>query len=716
MIVSKKNKKKYISSSQQRDTQSKDRGIDGIDLENLVSQMMGNSISDDSKRKKKSDNDKKKVYDTRKSDRTQNNQGHIRNKRNNDFTASAPYNFIPFTQKVHSLEEKEQISHLGMSEELNSGVIKYEIEAQTPIFIDDGNGEFHKNQYGEYSISGSTMRGLIRSNVQILGLSSIEDDIDNYELMYRNVAGRNYEIDRKKYKIIMGEDQIPVPDGKKGKQMSVVKNVKAGYIYNQNGTYIIYKTVKDKIHNEMGEMNYYILSERKIVNEYQQYEQCKSKDKYKNKDKFAYNFFLTDNDKRMQHKIDFPFIEEDRNGRTHYKGEESKAYKPYFEEISYEIKNIKDVIAVDSPECYEKKGYIISSGKMNEKKALYIIPQIDKEKEAIEISPEDIRAFKIDIKKRESKLKNFGGREFFDLPKEGELKPVFYIEVNGDKNEKKRLYFGFTPRLRVFYPKTIQDGIPDEHKLRKLDYAKSIFGYVDETGKKNYKSKVSFSDAVITNSPGEMEQVQYIMGEPGPTCYMNYLEQDGDETTTYNSEQFCLRGVKQYWLKDKVEPSQEIENKEMVSTMKPLPEKTKFVGKIRYHNLTEEELGLLLWSIRLEESSWMNVGKAKAYGYGAVKINIVYAKEIDLKKAYSLTKLCLDPYTDIEIDKKINAYKSIINQTLEGKNIDNHLSVKTLLAMKDSKKILPKTGYMSLDDYKSKNKLPKVQDLVDLKD
>lgn len=687
--MSKKNKKRNTYVSQQDKSQNNDVGIE---IGNLASMMMGNNFASSSKTQKKTDNNDRKKS-------TNNSKSNMTATSSNRTVAFAPYNFVPFTKKVHLLKKDEKISHAAVSEELYSGVIEYEIEAKTPIFVDNGNGGFHKDQYGNYSIPGSTMRGLIRSNVQVLGLSSMGEDIDDYELMYRNVAGRR-DKDKIVYSNIMNAGTATFSSGNKVQQMSVLKNVRAGYIYNKNGSYIIYQTVMDKIDNQMGKMNYYVLSERKIVSEYAQ---CK------NKNEFSYKFFLTDDNERMQHKIDSPFVRrKDQEGEIHYIGRKSEKYKPYFQEVSYEIKNIKDVIAVGELDCYEKKGYVISSGKMNKKKAIYIIPQVDKTKEPIKISEKDIRAFKIDIEKRANKLKNFGGREFFDLPKEGELKPVFYIQLNG------RLYFGFTPRLRLFYPSTIKEGMPNVHKSSKLDYAKSIFGYVDKDKKESYKSKVSFSDAVIVNSTSEMKEKKYILGEPSPTCYMNYLEQD-EYGTTYNSDGFCLRGMKQYWLKKEVDPPQQIKNEAVASTLSPLPVHTKFRGKVRYHNLTKEELGLLLWGIRLEKSSWMNLGKAKAYGYGAVKINIISAKNMDIEKAYSLTEFYLNPYKDIEIDEMINTYKNSINKTLKEQKIDDFLSVKTLLAMKDAEKILDisKTKYMSLDEYKQKNILPKVTDLVD---
>ena len=451
VIVGKKNKKRNTSASQQGKSQNNNGGVD---IGNLAFMMMGNSMDSSYKAQKKTNNnDRKKSVNNTKSNTTVTS--------NNRTMAFAPYNFVPFTKKVHLLKENEKVSHATVSEELYSGVIEYEMEAKTPIFVDNGNGKFHKDQYGNYSIPGSTMRGLIRSNVQVLGLASMGEDIDDYELMYRNVASRR-DRDKIVYNNIMDAGTAVFSSGKKVQEMSVLKKVRAGYIYNKNGTYIIYQTVIDKIDNQMGEMNYYILSERKIVEEYAG---CKDKNN------FLYKFFVTSDNERMQHQINYPFVKStDKKGKTHYIGKKSQTYKPYFQEVSYKVKNIKDIIAVDYPDCYEKKGYVISSGEMNEKKAIYIIPQIDETKETIEIPEKDIRAFKIDIEKRANKLKNFGGREFFDLPKEGEIKPVFYIQ-----SEDKRLYFGFTPRLRLFYPSTIKKGMPTVHKTSGLDSARCLY-------------------------------------------------------------------------------------------------------------------------------------------------------------------------------------------------------------------------------------------------
>mgnify|MGYP000143356245 FL=1 len=96
-----------------------------------------------------------------------------------------------------------------------------------------------------------------------------------------------------------------------------------------------------------------------------------------------------------------------------------------------------------------------------------------------------------------------------------------------------------------------------------------------------------------------------------------------------------MRGVKQYWLHQSAGENVGLNNnKNITSEIHALPEKTVFVGKVRFKNLTKQELGLLLWAMRLERDSQMNIGKAKAYGYGRIALNIKSAKKINLQSAY----------------------------------------------------------------------------------
>ena len=643
-----------------------------------------------------------------------------------DFYVGAPYNFVSFSNQVYQYPEGKLTAHNDMNQELSTGEISYEITAVTPIFVDDGNQEFHTDPEGRYSIPGSTLRGLIRNNVQILGLSGFADDIDDYALMYRNVAAG---LEQDRYKAVLGADTIPLNTGAKNKQVSVLKNVKAGYVKKEGGKYYIYRTAVDKLQDNYGEMNYYPLSEWKIIEEYLGLE---------DKSKFSYAYFRQGGKNMLQNEFS-PFHKKPgKNGKVQYEGTDNRYYVPYMKEISYELRNLKDVTAVGAPGKYSRKGYVVSTGKMRQKKVIYIIPEIDRKQEPIQIPDRDVEAFCIDYKKRENKLpgayKSIRDKvqkeqicSIFNLPEEGETKPVFYICLAG------RLYFGFTPRLRLFYDHTIREGLNPCHRKSVLDYASAMFGYTDDGKKKedlgpgrggSYKTKLSFSDAVIESmESGQLcAREDVILGEPSPTSCLNYLKsKESGAPATYNRRNFELRGVKQYWLHEKVASRETTsDNQNVASGVHALKAGVKFRGKVRFQNLTKDELGLLLWSMGLNPESRMNVGKAKSYGYGQIQVHILEAKEIDLKKAYGTADLSLDPFRPIKVEETVKFYKDTVNAILGSGSIDDMPHIREFFAMKDSA-LIPdneRTRYMTLDDYKEQMQkrnqimLPSVAEVV----
>lgn len=611
----------------------------------------------------------------------------------------APYNFVSFSKKVYSYEDKDLHAHNEVSEALHSGEITYQITAQTPIIVDDGKQHFYKNANGCYAIPGSTIRGLIRNNVQILGVSSFWDDIDDYAIMYRNVANGK---EKARYNKVLGSNQIAVQGKGKMTKVSVLQNVKAGYIRQENGCFFIYQTCVDRIKKEYKDMNYYVLSERQVV------------DDYLSRGTFSYPAFVKNGKSCMQHNF-AQFDKKSVNGRVHYIGDKNKNYKPYQMPVSYEVTGEKNVTKVGVPGQFSREGYAVSTGAMNEKKAIYIIPAIDKGKEKIRVPEADITAFRIDMKKKENTLKRFGGKECFDLPKERETKPVFYIQLDG------RLYLGFTPRLRLFYDHTIKEGLNPEHKEGMLDYSKAIFGYASK--EKSYKSRVSFTDAVVESTAGEVKERSVVLAEPKPSSYMDYLKgQEMNEVVTYNQDGFELRGVKQYWLhQEEVKGTTGNGNDKIGSVLRPLAKGTVFTGKIRFHNLTDEELGLLIWSVRLNKKSWMNVGKAKSYGYGNIQLQMQKAEEVNLQKAYDLSELNLDPYEPIDQDAMEKAYKTqlkeFLKDVLKGKEVEEFNPIKEFFAMKDPERMPDPSQirYMDINakEYQSrKDPLKKVMELA----
>lgn len=635
-----------------------------------------------------------------------------RTRRGEDKYVGAPYNFVSQWDSVVRLTEGERIAHNELSEHQFSGEIQYSIKAMTDLVTADGEEQFTKNPYGEYVIPGSTVRGLIRSNTQILGMGSLFDDLDDYSLLFRRVANaRDTSPDKDLYGKILGSGTVSL----QGKQISVLKYVKAGYITKENGKYRIYRTKVDKINPTLGEINYYILSERSIQTDIAAKKQ--------------YPFYWKHTD-YLQHNLRDGFREEKRHGRTHYIGTKNRRYHPYFMPVKYGIQGDRKVVFVgksgDTVPDGILDGYAVGTGPMNEKKCHYIIPEIDKSKPYIDLSKDektsaDIRAYEIDFNHKSNQLRGMMGEDisFFALPKEGEIKPVFYIETD------KRVYFGFTPRLRLFYNHSTKEGLDTAHFKEGLDYARSMFGYAHEED--SYKSKLSFSDAVLkSGQPGKDANV--ILGGPSASSFNDYLETDDQgRATSYNQDGFRLRGIKQYWLREQTITEVAGKNDNVKSVLQSMASGAVFKGKIRFHNLTEEEYGLLLWSICLDSSSEMNIGKGKPYGFGRIKVSVEELRELDIKKAYGTDRLSLDPMVSVTeeeretyIDDKIKHFQFAMDRRLKelgikGKLLDQS-SIKDFFAMKDSDNMPEpeKIRYMSLDnrEYQNRKPLPEVFDVL----
>ena len=531
-----------------------------------------------------------------------NNRG-FAGKANNKYVG-APYNFVPVWDKVAKLDREKSISHSSAESELISGEINYRITARTPIIISNGNKkpeELIRNHYGKYSIPGSSMSGLIRSNVQILSQSSLADDIDDYVLMFREVGqSKGTGMNRDYYDTTLGSAPISVNK----KQISVLKNVKAGYIENTGEGYRIHHTKPDKINQELGEMNYYVLSERFIFEQlgkekngfsylktielqhsFNGYEFVKYVDENRHT-----HYICVESNEKTKEKLSMleEAITEFReirktNNKEEFKAAEGKLkraksdckeilnknFKPGYFRISYNVSNDR-ISAIGKEGEYDRNGFLMITGVMNEKKALYVIPQMDREGEYIDIPDNDIKAFQIDYEGKKNQLKE--PKSFWSLPEKGEIKPVFYINL-------ERLYFGFTPHLRLFYKYSVHQGLGSEHKAGVFDYSKSLFGFSNEND--SYRSRISFSDAEVEGSVQPMQEQIITLGNPKPSSYADYLKTKPDgRSFTYNDSDFRIRGIKQYWLREETKNKKIVEYKENVDTkFKPLPKGTTFYGQ-----------------------------------------------------------------------------------------------------------------------------------------
>ena len=536
----------------------------------------------------------------------------------NDIPIRAPYNFVPFSNKVlcryNSTDDLP--SHDKLDKNLHSGEIYLTIEAKTPLFISDGNDNFFRTPAGTCAIPGSSLRGLVRENMQILGFGLVrpEEDLQDYQIMFRKFADSsesNMSKLQKYYKTVL---KIKSRTDYTGQSSSIPEAVQGGYLYRQKNKYFI-RPVNGKVLRVIG--------------------------KYSEKDKSTEVLGYKIND-----------------------AEEREVF------YSASGKKVKMIISArtQSVPVGMQKGVLLSPGRpvnsdksgnrIVEKKTCYIFPEEDNKALTVNLTQDEILAYKEDNRIRGRILKR--QKPFWELPAEGKRKAFFYVSYN------KKVHFGRSRFLRLIYPHKISEGLPKEHLeyAKKnsvfLDYPHAVLGFA--TKERSYRSRVSFGDLVLCGEAVSDKEVSPPLMEPKPSFCAGYLL-DGKD---YTDDDFQLRGYKQYWLK---QPFIGIEGKTNVkSILRPLKSGSRFSGVVRFRNLAEDELGLLLWSIRLNDKCFQNIGKGKPYGYGRIAVNIDKLVEYDFASRYTYDGLTSKPQlTSAEkIASYIESYNRYVVERLPG--------------------------------------------------
>lgn len=593
--------------------------------------------------------------------------------------AHAPYNFVPFPETVikryNSFDElpSHNASKKG-EEELLSGEITFDIVAKTPILVADGKeGDddnaprtFVKNADGKYVIPGSTLRGLMRSTMSVLSLSNWTEQIDDETFFYRTVGESSSSL-AKDYRNILG---IGV-EGSQGKQYSVVRNVKAGYIVKKGkDNYVIYPARTD---GGRRRKSYYKFHEDHVHIHFQRQFKRKLREGFKVEDcRFAVN----------------------RHGKAVYLNGKNAPFK----------------------------GKLLFSGPMfgpNKKKTAYIINEIDRQAKPIPISADQLQLYKSDLEFRKSKFENnWKGKikkEFFSLPAKtgfSEAKPCFYIHL-GDK-----LYFGFTAFLRLNYENSTKDLLPDHLKSNalELDYVKSMFGFTDTTGeeKQNYASRLSFLPSKSIEKTHVPEQRRVTLRSPRASAVTMYLKQNlnTNDYKSYNEKDARLRGMKQYWIR-KVAVNQNDDGK---NKLEVLPEGSTFRANIKFDQLHEDELGLLLWA--LQATDYHQIGMGKPYGYGSIQFKNIKCNASNNEQKYThLSSFFDDIYENIEFKTYIDIYHQYVKSHFDIDLLDQE-SIKVFLNMKTMEPIsVDKMNYMDVrGGYSKKLKLPTAEELMNIKE
>ncbi|MBK7245687.1 MAG: hypothetical protein IPH98_17910 [Saprospiraceae bacterium] len=159
--------------------------------------------------------------------------------------------------------------------------------------------------------------------------------------------------------------------------------------------------------------------------------------------------------------------------------------------------------------------------------------------------------------------------------------------------------------------------------------------------------------------------------------------------------------------------------------MKALDTKTKFSGRIRFDNLSNEELGLLLTAIDLPPECAHKIGMGKPLGLGSIRVTPTL-KMINRKLRYNPLSIDNDSKEDpSEVDYK-KEFAAILYSALDQKHsdiwqIDRLSKLKAMLTFNDTNKTekwIKGTNYMDFaedkDKYLNRHVLPNPLEVIEL--
>jgi len=255
-----------------------------------------------------------------------------------------------------------------------------------------------------------------------------------------------------------------------------------------------------------------------------------------------------------------------------------------------------------------------------------------------------------------------------------EALPIFYLlDSQGNLG-----FFGPTMMFRLPYPHPIRDFLP--RPIREspvVDLAQAIFGSINR--KPAIKGRVFFEDAAWNRigdpflGPQDSGlRTPAILGSPKPTAFQHYLVQpelqrheqdrtrqrpasdnwttlchyhhpangnqyelkDHREETLAETEGTVIRGYKRYWHKREAKPEamflpllvrdtdrrREHRAWKQMTIVRPVRDQAVFLGRVRFENLTDVELGALWTALQLAPHQRHHLGMGKSLGMGSIRI------------------------------------------------------------------------------------------------
>lgn len=524
---------------------------------------------------------------------------------------TAPYNFVPLSDKVFYPDWAEQVSHDVPFEDGEDGLIKLTIKNVSPLFVRNGGKRDAKEEYSShimndgsrhYFIPGSTLKGCFRSVMEILSFGKMEQyDKDSFGLQREfgrdNPASNHYK--------------------------AAVKNVQCGWLVSEEEGYVIYpcsKGIQEISHKELSARfpSFSRGEDHKSA-------ECKQKS--------------------LQEGTLYPSTYIENNT------------------VAFSDAGRKRIV----PEGRYK---VVCTGFFGGKNHEYLFSE--DENEPFSISEKVFKQFDSIHKHTEYYNGQHGKGGFLKKRlQSGQEIPVFFVS---DGNEVKAIGITkmFRAPYDFNIEDAVNNCRRNPDDKNKPDMAQTIFGFIN--GRKTLKGRVQFGHAFCNNSISDEQLITMsgVQGQPSASFFPLYLRRSNGMAQTFNAKGVQIAGRKRYRIAESGRTfalPQGNGNENVGTTFRALPQGNDFVCYVSVHNLRKAEIGALLASITLcsTPNTYHNIGLAKSFGFGKVQCQVElkgFAHSIDeYQRAFEI--LLLDNKINIHNEESYRALMAICSEHTE---------------------------------------------------
>jgi CRISPR-associated protein (TIGR03986 family) len=536
-----------------------------------------------------------------------------------DQTAMAPYNFVPLPERVFTVEDGIEVNgqkikpwekHDRFVPGTHSGWIDLTITALTPLFIrgpimrradgtwDNRDTRLRPEPYctpeGRPAIPGSSLRGMVRTLVEILAFAKIQP-VSKAKPFFRDISRSRISAEYRRHFIddlgqlhsgISIQDRRPVSTRAPGYR----PRIRAGFVDATNRTIRecgLARVEQGLVHNKLG-----------------------------GRLSVGHGPMSTPNWELQDTTV---WVQVDTTPQDYFFREKtSGSGRVIHRDMYLRFRKIHD-LSQHERESYQKAVLVITGGIRNkhlefaflEAEAGEVVPIPDNTWDRFhsedQITQWQERAFPIDYPM--AKCRRVKGHL-----RDGE--PVFFLT----DDQGSLLFFGRAGMFRFPYDLSPADLVPQELRGAWLDLAEAMFGRVSEQGA--IQGRIFVDDAVATSDEPEnwFEETlgPSILSSPKVTTFQHYLTQDGtkgqDQLRTYleaDRHHTTIRGHKLYWHRwdeaQGLKQAMESRNHDALladldtqhTIIRPVKAGVGFSGRIRFENLTSLELGALLEALHL---------------------------------------------------------------------------------------------------------------------